>query len=239
MSQHNLIFIHIPKNAGTSISKCLSNHISITHHNANFDNIIKSNIDQLAIFRDPIDRFCSSVAHTIDFESNIETLHKNAKNDHKTKVLLAQILRHNNFTTPSQWVCALQNPKHKYHEYVYKIIFGPRHDKDLDMVNNKHLPLIWHFAHQFFWIKQPKYLILYDNVSIEFNIFCSNHLNNRQIILEHHNKSNNVNNLTAENIRYLKSIYYKDISIYNFLKNHCSTEKRIISGLTQQDTWYY
>jgi hypothetical protein len=236
--QNKIIFVHIPKNAGTSISKCLSKYIRTTHHNADFDSIIKNNIDQLLIIRNPIDRFCSSVSHTMNFESDIETLHHNAKHDHKKKVFLAQILRQNNFTTPSQWVCAMQNPKHKYHQYIYHIIFGPRHDKDLDMVNNKHLPLVWHFAHQYFWIRQPKYIILYDNLLTEFNIFCSYHLNNKQISLEHYHRSNNINNLTPENIQYLKSIYYKDMHIYNFCKNDCGTDKRIINGLTEYDTQY-
>ena len=62
-------FIHIPKNAGTSIKKNIDSNLNLKsfikyndHNTCVFKSITENNV---IILRDPIDRFCSAVNYTI------------------------------------------------------------------------------------------------------------------------------------------------------------------------------
>ena len=66
MRARNLIFIHVPRVAGTSIVRTLYGDIGIRHHSMRYyralDPGFARNADSFALLRDPVDRFASAYA---------------------------------------------------------------------------------------------------------------------------------------------------------------------------------
>lgn len=62
--QHNINFIHIPKNAGSTMRN-ICNIVGINYHNHN-TNVYSDIPNQLVILRDPIERFESAVFYALE-----------------------------------------------------------------------------------------------------------------------------------------------------------------------------
>ena len=120
----NLIFIHIPKNAGSSISRSLYGR-GLPHTSALYYRLINpksfAQIESFALFRDPIERFCSAFnylkyrsSHLADVKFREQYLKDvNSLSDFIAKLktdpdLKAKVLSYPHFRTQSEFVCDLK-----------------------------------------------------------------------------------------------------------------------------------
>jgi hypothetical protein len=189
-------FIHIPKNAGTSIQK-LCKELNITYHSHSYD--VKKLKDEktFVIIRNPIDRFASSVAYSI----------KEGIKHKETNIL--ELVEHR-CTNASDWA---------------EIIFGNKTDHKmyknimLEVLNKKHKigkykpKYKWTYTQQHIWVDNPTKIILFENLNQEF-------LNMFGIKLSNENVSQtNKTNFSKDAIKYLNDYYKKDFEIYNKVYN--------------------
>jgi len=195
----NLAFIHIPKNGGTSI-KNVCNYLSIQYCDHAVDP--KSiNKDHIVVIRNPIGRFCSAVHYAVKYWSS---------ENHIQKIKNAGLI------TPNQWADAFFNPNNPHHDLV-----------SIEINNNKNFPhkiqrnvLKYRYTYtpQHYWISNPRYILLFDNLETEFNFLLSK-LGVSSYKLPHKNVSNKLNDLSDNNIKLLNKFYSIDIAIYNHIKN--------------------
>lgn len=122
--KRKIIFIHIPKNAGSSITKSLYNS-GLSHTSALYYKLIDrqsfNEIESFALFRDPIDRFCSAFNY-LKYKSEHATdicfreLHLQTTNTISDFIVLMQtnsafktkVLNYPHFRTQSEFVCDAQ-----------------------------------------------------------------------------------------------------------------------------------
>lgn len=196
--RQDIIFVHIPKNAGTSIRKTLSPFMRVSLHNTPFSEIKKKNIKQLIVLRDPVERFYSSVNFTLRTESD------------------AVPLKEENYDDPNDWVEAIHNPSHSHYEAVMKNL-RPRLHPAFDNIDNKHIDIRWHFAPQYLWIRDPAYVLMFDKLEEEMCFFFNNVLHKKCRKLLHQNKSDTeLKKLSFKNLKLVEKFYAKDIRMYNY-----------------------
>jgi hypothetical protein len=219
--KNKIIFVHIPKNGGTSITKVLSKYIKCTHHNVNFDKI--KDYNNLIVIRDPISRFISSVNYTIN---------------HYREENINNILLDNNYTSPNQWACAFFDTNHEYHKSVIKSI-KPHRLRTYDRINNQKLDIKWQFAHQNLWHHNPSFVLLFDNLNIEFSYFCTNILQRHNLSLIKNNISYGDNFISDINKTKIINYYYSDYILYNKYKSMDLKDRIPIKNTIQQDSYNY
>jgi hypothetical protein len=194
-------FIHIPKNGGTTIrSICDSINIKYNGHDTNvFENYLQNN---LIIIRNPIERFESAVYYALEYWSHEP--HIKYLIDHK-------------IDTPEKWIKIWMNPLHKY----YFAVMEELKNKILKIGTKK--PVYkWTYCPQYFWIKNPKYIIVMDNFDCELEYFIKNIIN-KDIKNIEINKQNSTlkkeSSLSKTSIEFLKRVYKNDFLLYEFYKN--------------------
>lgn len=207
--RQDIIFVHIPKNAGTSIRKTLSPFMRVSLHNTPFSEIKKKNIKQLIVLRDPVERFYSSVNFTLRTESD------------------AVLLKAEDYDDPNDWVEAIRDPSHSYHEAVMKNL-TPRIHPAFDNIDNKHINIRWHFAPQYLWIKNPTYVLMFDKLEEEMRFFFKHILCEPYTKLLNENRSNKkLKELSPKNLRFVQEFYAKDMRMYNYYSS-LPIENRIL-----------
>tara|TARA_Y100000389_G_scaffold205137_1_gene263881 strand:+ start:9677 stop:10297 length:621 start_codon:yes stop_codon:yes gene_type:complete len=200
-------FIHIPKNAGSSIEE-LSYNTSNLEYNGHNTDITKIKNPSLIIIRDPVDRFCSSIRYAFQNYSEEGPL---------------KILKELKLNTPSKWIEILKDPNHKYRKELFNEIRNKSH-----YIGNFKIDMKWTYSPQTLWIKDPTYVILFENLDEELEYFCKNHNIPYENI--HINTTKKiVYILTEEEIRFIHQMYSKDYESYKYYSS-LSREQRLSSS---------
>ena len=198
----NINFIHIPKNGGTSISYLNNSNIIYNPHKTNvFDRNLN---EQLVILRDPIDRFQSAVRYALQKWSSSKHIKK---------------LIDNKIDTPEIWINILRNRDVKNLKLVEDEILN-KDETDIHKIGKYYLKYKYTYTPQSHWINNPKYVILFENLEDELYQFCKfKNIKIKEIKSKNKTIRNNNDKLSEESISFLKSVYKKDIELYNKYKN--------------------
>ena len=178
-------FIHIPKNAGTSIERVLKNvpEIDFFGHG-----VLKPRIKdhkKIYILRDPVDRFTSAFFYLKRFGHNRE-------NDF--------------FKNPDELLQAIGDNDPRANKFM-KIHKGNHH------VYGQPIPTDWVFHPQSAWIFDPWRIILFHK--LEEEIVSLNETIGVDIKINHHNASRRINfEYSNDSIELLQTIYTEDFEIY-------------------------
>lgn len=187
-------FIHIPKNAGTSMKDLIESekHLNIRYngHNAN----VGSLENQMIIIRDPYTRFCSAVQYAMEVYGDAP----------KVKRIIDAGL-----TTPNDWAEAWSDETHKYHHLIIHEITNHVH-----VVDGLKIPLKWTYAPQHYWINPDKicYIIPYENIDSYFMNHFGIHVPSENV-----SKKNTNLTLSDKSKKFLDIIYKKD---FEFIKHY-------------------
>jgi len=191
-------FIHIPKNAGSSIKNICDNTSNLIYKGHQHDPLNSIN-NTLIIIRNPIDRFCSAIRYALQQYSDEPVI---------------QELIQKNITTPSKWIEIMQNQYHEHYDLLMQEIYNKSH-----YIGKMKLIFKWTYSPQSLWITNPNYVILFENIEKEMRYFCKKHKINFQILKINQTIKEFENNLTNDEIEYLKKIYSKDFELYDYYKS--------------------
>ena len=205
-------FIHIPKNAGTTIKQICnpktiySANNTLVYNGHRTDSFNKKLTNQFVVIRNPIDRFISAVSYSLQKWSN----------EPHVKYLIE-----NKIDTPEKWVKIWMNPKDKQYPYLMNMIKNKNHK-----IGNRVIEYKWTYSPQSLWINNPKFVIIMDNFDIELQYFIKKY----KIKFSNINKKNNTHHkdtkLSIESIHFLRDFYKEDFILYEKYK-HIGIENRL------------
>jgi hypothetical protein len=215
MLYDKIIFVHIPKNGGSSIRKILYKYVLCIDHNIDFKKFDKSYY-KIIILRDPISRFISAVNWTVNKYKQNKIGYINMK------------LLDNHFISPDNWASAFFDKNHLYHIDVVESISTIKvsNSSKNHMINNKRLNNRWQFSYQNLWYMEPCFVLLFDNLDQEIRYFCQSILDINNINLYHDNSSTGEIYISEENQKKLLEYYHDDYKLYLAYKN-IPIEKRL------------
>ena len=192
-TNNNIInFIHIPKNAGSSIRELCNNKLKYNGHGTNVFNPSLNN--QLVILRNPLERFISSVKYCLEKWNHLENI----------KVLLK-----NNINTPDKWITIWKNKNHPQHKILMEEIYNKSHK-----LGNKKIKYKWTYKPQVKWFNKPKYILIMDNLDEELKYIC-NELNMPYNLKKKNTTTNKETPISKENIEWINNFYKDDWILYN------------------------
>ena len=166
-SNKNYYFVHIPKNAGTSISQLLTNSdIPIEFIDHSYPRIMQN---EIIVLRDPIDRFISGYYYS----------KKRWNNTFSEK-----------YKTPNELAEALYSNDEEAWNYIgnTKTIINNRNNVNnignVHTINGKISKYTWVFCPQSFWINNPKYILRFSHLNDDFEKCLQNIGYNKKVIIE-------------------------------------------------------
>ena len=192
-------FIHIPKNGGSSIKQiCRKNKIlNYNWHDTDVYNTKLTN--QLIIIRNPIDRFISAVYYSLQ------------KWSHQPHV---KYLIDNQIDTPEKWIQILMNPENEHYSHLMEEMIKNKSQK----IGTKLIEYKYTYLPQYFWINNPRFVIIMDNFTDEIKYFMNKYKINGNIqCINSTKKIQNI--LSEESINFLKEFYKQDLILYEKYKN--------------------
>lgn len=205
ISQLSLDFVHIPKNAGSSVKfllkkhKSLSSYLRYKSHSFDCFNSILRN--QVVVVRNPIDRFCSAFYYSL----------KKYPSAPQTRQLLSNDIFH-----PNALVKALMDPSHKLHSIAVNYISN----LGFHRIGFKRLVYKWTYTPQSYWINQPRCVIIMNNFDLEFSELIY-HLIGSSISLPHKNVSSrdissHSSEFSHDSLSFLHSFYKTDFEMFEY-----------------------
>tara|TARA_B100000427_G_scaffold136948_1_gene113802 strand:- start:5703 stop:6368 length:666 start_codon:yes stop_codon:yes gene_type:complete len=190
-------FIHIAKNAGSSIEKYCNKNKKIQYHG--HDAEVSCLENQMIIIRDPYSRFCSAVRYAI----------KNYPDSQKIrKIINAGLI------TPNHWAEAWADKSHTHHNLIMNEI--KNHEHKIDSVK---IPLKWTYIPQHYWINESKlrYVVPFDDINsyllyrFDFKVPVINK--------SKYKKDKQIDDLSDKSKKFLKEIYKKDFEFIEKYSN--------------------
>ena len=196
-------FIHIPKNAGTSINNLCNDRFIYNGHETDVNN---QNIkNQLIILRNPLERFISAVKYCLE-NSSINSV--------KQKQTVESLLK-NNINTPNKFITIWKNKNHPHHKILMSEILNIHSAHKL---GNKKLKYKWIYTPQKEWFNKPKYILIMDNLDEELK-YISNKLNIPYNLRNINTTSKSKSYISPENLKWINNFYKEDWILYNKYKN--------------------
>lgn len=212
--QYAFGFIHIPKNAGTSIKNSVvfaNKNMKYYAHRTDIDEL-PNNKTYFIIIRDPLYRFCSAVDYHIKHQLS-----------HKKNSFVSQLLAiDKNFIHPNDWAEALGDPNHRFHNLLIKTISNPNHKFGKKFPGYNYI-----FLAQSTWIRQDFKVLIFENLIEEIELFLKIHNLICEPIphLNNNNKKYDISKFSNTALQYLKQQYSSDIVHYNSYKQLCAIER--------------
>lgn len=189
-------FIHIPKNAGTSIENLKSNIFRYNYHSTDVFNPNLKN--QLVILRNPLERFISSVNYAHQKWNHLNVIKE---------------LEKQNINTPDKWITVWKDPNHVHHKLLMSEILNKK-----QQIGNKVIKYKWTYTPQKAWFNKPKYIIILDNLDEELKKVFK--LHNLKFNLKKKNVTvRNNENISDENKKWINNFYKEDWKLYNKYKD--------------------
>ena len=203
---NNLAFLHIPKNAGTSI-RSICPQFNILYYECYTDpkNII--NEDVIVVLRDPIDRFCSAVNYAIKYWNKVPRI---------------QQIIDLGLCSPNDWIHHYFDKDSQHHELIKSEITNQNNNPH--KIGNYIPKYKWIYCPQYYYIHNPSYILIYDNLETEFNFLMQLYGKNK-INIPKLNTTAHTNKLSDTSIEILKNFYSIDYSIYEGFKNQNYQER--------------
>lgn len=209
---NNIHFIHIPKNAGTTIKKMYPQFRHMGGHH--YDALPKKNSVNIAIIRNPYDRFLSIFHHIKERQYRTDGT--------KSNDLV-------NFETIEDFILAYYNKTHPHHKKVRELLTFK--NDDFDHIKNAHANndkkyaqggclndfKCMHWAPQSLFIRNPsevQYLLKFENLKNDLLV-----LQNLGILeqksLEHSRKGTYNKKITSNVKKIVDEIYKDDFKLWN------------------------
>jgi hypothetical protein len=201
-------FVHIPKNAGTSIGELCGEGSFITYHGHGKDPDTLEG-EQLVVLRDPKDRFCSAVRFSLAY----------MREEYSDKF---KIFETHNLMDPSSWAEVLANREHVHHDLVNSEVCNIQHKVGNTLLSDK-----WTYAPQHIWFdrcRSPRVALFHELADDMRYLFVSM---DRECNIPHENATCNKKDVELSNIahEYLEEKYEKDIVIFNKYKTMSREER--------------
>jgi hypothetical protein len=194
-------FIHIPKNAGTSIKELCNDKLKYNEHGTNVFNPTLNN--QLVILRNPVDRFVSAVKYCL----------YNSKYNSRQQKKTVELLLKNNINTPDKFINIWKNKNHPKHEILMEEIYNKSHK-----IDNKKIKYKWTYTPQLAWFNKPKYILIMDNLDKELK-YIFNDLNMPYNLKKQNTTKKENLTISNENLVWINNFYKEDWVLYNKYKN--------------------
>lgn len=193
-------FIHIPKNAGTSIRTICSSHPKKMKYNHHGVDVYNKNItNQLVIVQNPITRFESAVRYALQ------------KWGHAPQI---KYLIDKKIDTPDKWITIWKNKNHPEHNNLMKEMINVNHE-----IGGKKIEYKWTYSPQINYINNPKYVILMENLDQEFDIVLQKQDIHMKIPAKNITNKNKKEKISKENLLWLIDTYKDDFLMYYRYKN--------------------
>lgn len=187
-------FIHIPKNAGTSIRSLCGTTIRYNNHATDVTD--PAIIRQLVVLRNPIERFVSAFYYSMEYYRHTRNI---------------QDLVYHYIVTPNRIIEAIRNPQHPHHMKVLAMMNNDGTQK----IGSYTPPHRWIYSPQHHYVHQPQFVLLFEHLSTEWPQFAKHHhLEVGEFPHQNHTKKRYLEPLTAQSVTFLQRFYQRDFELY-------------------------
>ena len=186
-------FIHVPKNAGTSIKNLCGKQLVYHNHSVNVRS--KHLNHQLIILRNPIERFVSAFYYSIEYYR------------HHTHI---RDLYYHHIVSPNRLIELLSDTTHPFHRKAKNLLAN---DGTQRIGDEKH-PYKWIYSPQSLYVHQPKYVILFENLNEEWRQFAEYHrLERPELPNTNTTRKRQDEPLTPQSVDFIRKLYAEDVQI--------------------------
>jgi hypothetical protein len=209
-------FVHIPKNAGTSIKELCSPTLpdSFIRYNGHSTDPCSLLGEQLVVLREPKDRFCSAVRYSIAFmrynpQGDLDKFH-----EFQTKGIV----------DPNSWAEILADVNHEHYKLVNSEVLNVQHNVGDLLLDDK-----WTYAPQHIWLnrcRSPRIALFHDLADDMRYLFSTMNRELEEIPHENAVSETGCTELSICAHQYLNNKYREDIDIFNTY-NTMSREARM------------
>ena len=200
-------FIHIPKNAGTSMGNvCANSNGILIHHGHGAD--VRNIPNQLIVIRNPVERFISAFKYAkLIFEVVVFT-----DDDEEDD-------------TPENWIRVWRDHEHPRHAALMNEMMNDAGGREPHKIGDTILEYKWTYTPQSHWIEptKVKYVVLYDCFELEMKHIL-NDLGVDDNLPYANNSGDEHYELSQESIEFLRFRYADDFRYYEKIKKTSTDE---------------